>query len=35
VEVFFNEIDKSIAILDEDFNFKFCNDKFLKEIDVK
>ena len=35
MEVFLNEIDKSIVILDEDFNFKFCNDKFLKETDIK
>ena len=34
MEVFLNEIDKSIVILDEDFNFKFCNDKFLKETDI-
>ena len=31
---FLNEIDKSIVILDKYFNFKFCNDKFLKEADI-
>ena len=35
MEYFFNEINQSIAILDEDFNFKFCNNKLLNEIGIK
>ena len=31
---FLNELNQSIAILDKDFNFKFCNEKFLKEADI-
>ena len=34
MESFFNEINQSIAILDENFNFKFCNDKLLQELDI-
>ena len=35
MEYFLNEINQSIAILDEDFNFKFCNNKLLNEIGIK
>ena len=34
MESFFNEINQSIAILDENFIFKFCNDKLLQELDI-
>ena len=34
MEYFFNEINQSIAILDENFIFKFCNDKLLQELDI-
>lgn len=31
---FFNELNQSVAILDKNFNFKFCNDKFLEEAEI-
>ena len=35
MEKFLNILDKNIIVLDENFNFKFCNDKFLQEVDIK
>ena len=35
MEKFLNILDKNIIVFDENFNFKFCNDKFLQEIDIK
>ena len=34
MEEFLNILEENIIILDDNFNFKFCNDKFLNEVDI-
>jgi len=34
VNKFLNELNQSVAILDKNFNFKFCNNKFLEEAEI-